>query len=175
MLTQEALIPLSGWRRTLYIIIYEADTRVGRIFDLALIAAILLSVLTTILESVQSIQQVWSRELKIIDWFLENGYPELAALSHAIQGSDKAVEWLLKNKFPHFAALDAAIDNDKKAYEWLKKHKYNFLIVFADACHEKPEAIAWLNKKDLKIFVIIAERIKRLRDSHTFDYHKLHF
>ncbi|UGA36581.1 hypothetical protein JOS77_19930 [Chromobacterium haemolyticum] len=37
MPTQETLIPLTGWRRKLYIIIYEADTRPGRIFDLALI------------------------------------------------------------------------------------------------------------------------------------------
>ncbi|MDF0606198.1 ion transporter [Neisseriaceae bacterium TC5R-5] len=68
MHTQEMLTPLSGWRRKLYIIIYEADTRAGRIFDLALIAAIVLSLLTIILESVQSIQQVWGRQLKILDW-----------------------------------------------------------------------------------------------------------
>ncbi|WP_114154966.1 ion transporter [Chromobacterium haemolyticum] len=68
MPTQETLIPLTGWRRKLYIIIYEADTRPGRIFDLALIVAILLSVLTVILESVQSIQAAWGPQLKILDW-----------------------------------------------------------------------------------------------------------
>lgn len=36
--------PLSGWRLRLYTIIFEADTRAGRQFDLAVIIAILLSV-----------------------------------------------------------------------------------------------------------------------------------
>jgi voltage-gated potassium channel len=59
MPTQETLTPLSGWRRKLYIIIFEADTRSGRLFDLALIATILLSLLTVVLESVASIRQSW--------------------------------------------------------------------------------------------------------------------
>ncbi|MEZ5195497.1 MAG: hypothetical protein R2764_03615 [Bacteroidales bacterium] len=51
---------------------------------------------------------------------MNNGYPELAALSKAIRGSDDAFNWLMQNGF-HFAALDMAIVNDKKAYEWLEK------------------------------------------------------
>ncbi|OWY38411.1 ion transporter [Xenophilus sp. AP218F] len=66
---QETLIPLSGWRRKLYIIIYEADTRVGRIFDLALIAAIIASVLCVMLESVPAIQKQWGAQLRVLDWF----------------------------------------------------------------------------------------------------------
>lgn len=68
MPTQEELIPLSGWRRKLYIIIFEADTRSGRLFDLALIVSIVLSLLTVILESVASIRQQWSPQLKVLDW-----------------------------------------------------------------------------------------------------------
>ncbi|WP_199052438.1 ion transporter [Aquitalea sp. ASV15] len=68
MPTQEELIPLSGWRRKLYIIIFEADTRSGRLFDLALIVSIVLSLLTVILESVASIRQQWGPQLKILDW-----------------------------------------------------------------------------------------------------------
>ncbi|PXX44657.1 ion transporter [Aquitalea magnusonii] len=68
MPTQEELIPLSGWRRKLYIIIFEADTRSGRLFDLALIVSIILSLLTVILESVASIRQQWGPQLKILDW-----------------------------------------------------------------------------------------------------------
>ena len=44
----------------------------------------------------------------ILEWFLKNGYAELAALSYAVQGSDEAVEWLLKNGYPELAALDSA-------------------------------------------------------------------
>ncbi|RQO76085.1 ion transporter [Aquitalea sp. FJL05] len=68
MPTQEELIPLSGWRRKLYIIIFEADTRTGRLFDLALIVCIVLSLLTVILESVASIRQQWGTQLKVLDW-----------------------------------------------------------------------------------------------------------
>ncbi|MEN7429699.1 ion transporter [Chromobacterium sp. TRC.1.1.SA] len=68
MPTQETLIPLSGWRRKLYIVIYEADTRAGRIFDMALIAAILLSVACVMLESVTSIRQRYGTLLTVLDW-----------------------------------------------------------------------------------------------------------
>ncbi|MEJ8675239.1 ion transporter [Chromobacterium amazonense] len=68
MPTQENLIPLSGWRRKLYIIIYEADTRAGRIFDMALIIAILLSVACVMLESVSSIRQQYGTLLTVLDW-----------------------------------------------------------------------------------------------------------
>ena len=84
-------------------------------------------------------------------------------------------QWLLKNKPPHLAALDSAIDNSEKAYVWLKENDYFFLIVFADACHGKPKALKWLMENDLEIFVRLARIVKELRDSQTFDYHKLHF
>ena len=112
---------------------------------------------------------------EITDWMIQNGYPELAALSHAIQGSDEAFLWLMKNKFPELAALDSAIDEDPKAYEWLKNSNYLFHIIFAECCRGKQEAIAWMLQKDLNALVRIAQKIKHLRDSQTFDYHKLHF
>ncbi len=46
--------PLTGWRLRLYTIIFEADTRAGRLFDQWLIALILMSVLVVVVESVQS-------------------------------------------------------------------------------------------------------------------------
>ncbi|MHB8949575.1 MAG: ion transporter [Rhodoferax sp.] len=46
--------PLTGWRLRLYTIIFEADTRAGRLFDQWLIAFILMSVLVVVVESVQS-------------------------------------------------------------------------------------------------------------------------
>jgi len=48
--------PLSGWRLRMYVIIFEADTRAGRRFDLALIAAVLASVTVVLLDSVASIR-----------------------------------------------------------------------------------------------------------------------
>ena len=44
--------PASGWRLRLYTIIFEADTRAGRAFDLALVALILASVAVVVLDSI---------------------------------------------------------------------------------------------------------------------------
>lgn len=108
-------------------------------------------------------------------WLLENGYPELAALSSGIRGSKEAIEWLLKNKYPHFAALDGAIDKQAGAYAWLRKFNFSFLAVFADAINEKQEAIQWLKDNELDMFVYLAARINAYRSNQSFDYHKLHF
>ena len=61
--------PESPWRHKLYVIIFEADTPAGKLFDLILIAAVLLSVLTVILDSVESIAQQYQRVLTALEWF----------------------------------------------------------------------------------------------------------
>lgn len=108
-------------------------------------------------------------------WLLENGYPELAALSSSIRGSNEATEWLLKNKFPQLAALDGAIDKKQAAYDWLMKYEFYFLAVFADAVNNKPDATSWLKKRGFDVYLRVAEKIRHFRDNQTFDYHKLHF
>jgi voltage-gated potassium channel len=45
--------PERGWRLQLYIVIFEADTRAGKLFDLVLLAAILASVAVVVLDSVE--------------------------------------------------------------------------------------------------------------------------
>ena len=56
--------PLSGWRLRMYIVIFEADTRAGRRFDLWLIAAVLASVLVVLLDSVQDLHARWHRRIR---------------------------------------------------------------------------------------------------------------
>ena len=109
------------------------------------------------------------------DWLLNNGYPELAALSSAIRGSEEATQWLLTNKYRHYAALDSAIDGKVDAYNWLLANGHDILAVFADAVNKKPNAINWLNTHNLEIFNHLARKINGFRDNQTFDYHKLHF
>jgi voltage-gated potassium channel len=53
----------SRWRRRLHAVVFEADTRAGRAFDVALIACILASIGLVILESVPAIGRRWQREL----------------------------------------------------------------------------------------------------------------
>ena len=44
--------PLEGWRLKLYTIIFEADTRAGRLFDLTLLMLIVLSITVVFADSV---------------------------------------------------------------------------------------------------------------------------
>jgi voltage-gated potassium channel len=60
--------PASGWRRRLHEIIFEADTRAGRAFDLALLIAILLSVFAVLLESVPDLRREYGPALRAAEW-----------------------------------------------------------------------------------------------------------
>jgi voltage-gated potassium channel len=60
--------PERSWRLTAYTIIFEADTRAGRLFDLALIVAIIASVLVVILDSVQAITARFGTIFDVLEW-----------------------------------------------------------------------------------------------------------
>jgi voltage-gated potassium channel len=60
---------LSGTRLKVYEIIFEADTRTGKTFDVVLLSCILASVIIIILESVPAIRDRFGDELRIIEWF----------------------------------------------------------------------------------------------------------
>ncbi len=62
--------PLKGHRRFLYIIIFEAETPLGRMFDVALLWAISISVLAVILESEPAITDYFGNGLFYLEWFL---------------------------------------------------------------------------------------------------------
>ena len=61
--------PGEGWRQRLYIVIFEAETPAGRAFDLALLALILISVATVMLDSVSEINARFSDEFNRAEWF----------------------------------------------------------------------------------------------------------
>lgn len=61
--------PPAGLRRTLYNIIFEADTRAGRIFDIVLVFVILLSILVVVLDSVPAVHRPHLREMNLLEWF----------------------------------------------------------------------------------------------------------
>ncbi|MEW9900574.1 ion transporter [Chitinivorax sp. PXF-14] len=60
--------PHAGWRRRLYIIIFEADTRAGRLFDLLLIGAIMLSVIVVIADSVAALHTRHGEQFQQLEW-----------------------------------------------------------------------------------------------------------
>ncbi|MEM7110511.1 MAG: ion transporter [Bacteroidota bacterium] len=56
------------WKERLFIVIFEADTPLGKFFDIALLIAILLSVLAVMLESVDDIKADHGTSLYIAEW-----------------------------------------------------------------------------------------------------------
>ncbi|MDB5894233.1 MAG: ion transporter [Rhodoferax sp.] len=60
--------PEAGWRLRLYTVIFEADTRAGRIFDLALVCVILASVAVVVLDSVASIRERHGTVFAAMEW-----------------------------------------------------------------------------------------------------------
>ena len=48
---------IKGWKGELHEIIYEADTKQGKLFDIILILAILLSIVLVMLESIKSFDE----------------------------------------------------------------------------------------------------------------------
>ncbi|MES2092128.1 MAG: ion transporter [Pseudomonadota bacterium] len=60
--------PAQGWRRGLYTIVSESETRVGQLFDVVVIAAILLSVGVVIADSIESMRVLYDFSLSIAEW-----------------------------------------------------------------------------------------------------------
>ena len=59
----------AAWRLRLHEIIFEADTPAGKLFDILLIIAIILSVITVMFDSVAEIRAQHGPTLYIIEWF----------------------------------------------------------------------------------------------------------
>ncbi|KAA0892831.1 ion transporter [Pusillimonas sp. ANT_WB101] len=60
--------PLEGWRHTLYTVIFEADTKIGKLFDLILIIAILLSLAVIMADSVEDLSSRYGHVFRILEW-----------------------------------------------------------------------------------------------------------
>jgi voltage-gated potassium channel len=61
--------PLAGWRLRLYTVIFEADTRAGRLFDQCLIALILASIAVVVVDSMQSVSASQREIFTWLEWF----------------------------------------------------------------------------------------------------------
>ncbi len=58
----------ASWQRTLYVVIFEADTRAGKAFDVALLIAILTSVVLVMLETVHDLARDHESFFRIGEW-----------------------------------------------------------------------------------------------------------
>jgi voltage-gated potassium channel len=73
--------PTQPWRLRLYTIIFESDTRAGRLFDGVLCAIILASVAVVILDSVQSIRAQYGALFDLLEW----GFTLLFTLEYVLR------------------------------------------------------------------------------------------
>ncbi|MFA5668709.1 MAG: ion transporter [Balneolaceae bacterium] len=60
---------MSDWRHELHEIIFEADTKLGKAFDLVLIVSIILSVIVVMLDSVASLHDKYTALFYSLEWF----------------------------------------------------------------------------------------------------------
>lgn len=68
MKTEANQRPLGERRRRLHEIVFEAETREGKVFDIVVISLILLSLLAVILESVASVRASYGQVLLVAEW-----------------------------------------------------------------------------------------------------------
>ncbi|MCA9445296.1 MAG: ion transporter, partial [Candidatus Omnitrophica bacterium] len=62
------MVPLKGWRAKGHEIIFEADTRAGKLFDILLIGCILASVITVCLDSVRGYREAYGAFFLGLEW-----------------------------------------------------------------------------------------------------------
>lgn len=60
--------PAGGWRRTLYEVIFEADTPSGKLFDVVLIIAVVLSVAVVVIDSLPGLLARHAPALRVVEW-----------------------------------------------------------------------------------------------------------
>ena len=60
--------PASGWRLSVFTVVFEADTRAARAFDLAVMVAILASVTVVMLDSVAAVHARHGMLLGLLEW-----------------------------------------------------------------------------------------------------------
>lgn len=56
-------------RKKIYIIIFKSDTAAGKLFDMALLVVILLSILSVFMESVASFRSKYGMIIHVLEWF----------------------------------------------------------------------------------------------------------
>jgi voltage-gated potassium channel len=91
---------LSGTKLRIYEIIFESDTREGKLFDILLLLCIVLSVLVVILESVPAIKEEWYHVLIALEWF----FTGIFSIEYA------ARMWVVLNKRKYLFSFFGLVD-----------------------------------------------------------------
>lgn len=92
--------PLKKWQLTLNDVIFGAESKAGKRFDVVLIVAILLSVLAVMLDSVLELQQQFGMTLYIVEWIFTIAF----TLEYVLRLS--CVRYPLKYAFSFYGIVD---------------------------------------------------------------------
>ncbi len=88
------------WQKTLYDVIFKADTPAGKAFDIGLLVAIVLSIATVMLASVESIQSAYGTRLRLAGW----GFTVLFTLEYGLR------LLCLKHRRPYVTSFFGVVD-----------------------------------------------------------------
>ena len=82
--------PLSGWRLAVYTVVFEADTRAGRWFDIGLLCMIVLSVAVVFADSVAELHQQYGHIFGVLEWIFTGLFTveyllRLACVQHPVR------------------------------------------------------------------------------------------
>lgn len=117
-----------------------------------------------------------SGNVKIKDWLMANGYPELGLFVHALNNQEEARKWLLDNDHPHLMALINGCEGNINAVNWLKKFEFDVLAQMALAADNNQHAAVWLVENGFREWAIVAEKIRRIKndlDRRNNDVHSI--
>jgi voltage-gated potassium channel len=87
--------PVAPWREQLRVVIFEADTPAGKIFDVALLVVIVASILTIMLDSVTSIRSAHGEALNVAEWI----FTALFTIEYVLRLSCVPVAWHYARSF----------------------------------------------------------------------------
>ncbi|MEI6348504.1 MAG: hypothetical protein WCP69_11210 [Bacteroidota bacterium] len=112
---------------------------------------------------------------KFADWFVANGYPELAAFSAAVNSNEEALHWLIsKSKHPELGVLSNAIDDEQNALMWLRRYNAELMFMFAKACRKDDKAVMWFVSRDLKALILLIKTIQEIIQKQIDDAADVH-
>mgnify|MGYP007032648919 FL=1 len=113
-----------------------------------------------------------NREIR--DWLMQNGYPELALVCHALQLDDSARSWLMANQHPHLMALVSGSEGDAQAIQWMEKFGFNYLKDVALGADNDDEAVTRLIKAGQREWAGIALKIRSVKNQIESDNNDMH-
>lgn len=115
-----------------------------------------------------------SGNVKIREWLLNNGFPELAVFTFALRNKTEARNWLMEHKFPHLMALIRGIEGEEGARKWLLQHNFKLLFLMALAADNDEIAMKKLRDLPEKEWALIAERMQIVKNNIERDNNDIH-